>query len=58
MEMDLGVVGAAIRHIGGESEYGLKELKRLESEGRGTEFLGERHRSTPGLSCSGSCRIS
>ena len=41
MEMDIGVVGAAIRHIGGESEYGLKELKRLESEGRGTEFLGE-----------------
>ena len=43
MEMDIGVVGAAIRHIGGESEYGLKELKRLESEGRGTEFIGEAH---------------
>ena len=41
MEVNVGVIEAAIGHLGGEAEYGLKELRQLESEGRGTDFLAE-----------------
>lgn len=41
MEVNVGVIEAAIGHMGGEAEYGLEKLRRLDSEGRGTEFLAE-----------------
>ena len=49
MEVSVGVIEAAIRHICGEAVYGLKELSRLESEGRGTEFLAEARLALEGI---------
>ena len=41
MDINVMVVRQALSAIGSEAAYGLRELGKLEAEGRGTEFLAE-----------------